>query len=174
MLMDSVVLASRLRVGGGETALGDLDVVVLGADAIEDVPHVAVVSVPVVVAGRLGGAAGFNEAVVGSNLSQLEDLLVSVVSRGSDSLGPDVVKLVLLLDGVGATSGVATGHAQNLVLDLKPQLSADGVGVLDSNSTVGVELIEGGEVSGVSSHKGGQHSRGEHCFHYYQRIILYN
>ena len=115
------------------------------ADGAHDVPHVAVVSVVVVVAVRLGTGLGKDIAVV-SVLSKLKDLVIDVLSAGSATSGPKIVGLRLFNESVSSLSGISGGEVTDLSIDLIVEGVAGGVLVSGADLAVSVERVKLGEI----------------------------
>ena len=101
--------ASRCGVFGGVAAIADfVGEGQFGTHAVVDVPEIAEVDTVVVMAGRLGAGVSSNGASILSiclNLSELEDLVVSVLLVLGKAGGPDVVVCCLVEEVVLASGG---------------------------------------------------------------------
>ena len=103
--------ASCHRVFGGVAAIADF----VGerqfwTHAVVDVPEIAEVDTVVVLAGRLGAGMSSNGASIlvwSLNLSELEDLVVSVLLVLGKAGGPDVVVCCLVVKAVYASGGAS-------------------------------------------------------------------
>ena len=128
-----------------------------GAGAVEDVPEVAEVDGVVKVGHALGAGLGGDGAASAVG-GVLEELVISVLSVQSDTGGPDVVVVGLLLEGVGATGGRGGGGVPGA--DLVVHKGVEGVAgdtvELGGDVAAGVEGAVLGEVALGGGGDGGE------------------